>query len=81
MRAPCLASVLKRGILPLKIVIMDIKNGQGGEGLFLAHWLSYEKLNLCMLCGNVVLQIHILHVYRDVENCNTVVLSILWCGT
>ena len=26
---PCLASALKRGILPLKIVIMDIKNGQG----------------------------------------------------
>ena len=30
---------------------MNIKNGQGGEGLFLAHLLSYEKLNLCILCG------------------------------
>ena len=25
----------------------------GGEGFFLAHWLSYEKLNLCILCGTV----------------------------
>ena len=32
-----------------------------------------------MLSGNVVLQIHILDVHRDVENFNTVVLSILWC--
>ena len=29
------------------------KNFQGGEGLSLAHWLIYEKLNLCILCGNV----------------------------
>ena len=52
MRTPCLASALNGGILPLKIFIMDIKNGQGGEGLFLAHWLSYEKLKLCMLALN-----------------------------
>ena len=24
---------------------------RGGEGLFLLHWLSYEKLNHCMLCA------------------------------
>ena len=29
------------------------KNVQGREGLSLAHWLSYGKLNLCMLCGAV----------------------------
>ena len=37
---PCLASLLERGIPPLKIVFMDIKNDKGGEGL--SHWLSYE---------------------------------------
>ena len=52
MRIPRLASALKRSIIPLKIVIMDIKNGQGGESLFVAPWLSYEKLNLCMLCAH-----------------------------
>ena len=29
MHAPSLASALKRGILPLKVLIMAIKNGQG----------------------------------------------------
>ena len=29
------------------------ENGQGGECLFLVHWLSYEKLNLCILCAFV----------------------------
>ena len=33
---------------PLKILIMAIENGQGGEDLSLVHWLSYENLNLCM---------------------------------
>ena len=50
----------KRYSPPLKIVIMDIKNGQGGEGLILVHWLSYEKLDLCMLCAytaDVLLQL------------------------
>ena len=32
MRTTDLASVLKRGILPLKILFMAIKNGQGGGG-------------------------------------------------
>ena len=42
---PCLSSALKRGLLPPENSHNGIKNGQGGEGLFLAHWLSYEKLN------------------------------------
>ena len=30
----------------------------GGEGLFLAHWLSYEKLNLCILCAKAEKYLH-----------------------
>ena len=59
MRAPGLASALKRGILsPLKILIIGIKNGQRGEGLSSAHWLSYEKLNHCMRCDIALLYMH-----------------------
>ena len=51
MRTPCLVRSLKRGILLPENSTMDIKIGQGGECLFLAHWLSYEKLNLRIPCG------------------------------
>ena len=54
MSAPYLARALKRGILPPENS-HDIKNSQGGEGLFLVHWLSYEKLNVCILCATVPL--------------------------
>ena len=33
------------------ILIKAIKNSQRREGLLLAHWLSYKKLNIFMLCA------------------------------
>ena len=31
---------------------------RGAEGLFLAHWLSNEKLNLCILCAKAEKYLH-----------------------
>ena len=50
MRTCCLASALKRGLHPPGTNNIATRKFQGGEGLSFAHWLSYEKLNLCILC-------------------------------
>ena len=67
----------KEAFSPLKIV-MNIKNGEGrgggGESLFLAHWLSYEKLNLCILCGTT----HLVFLFAaDISGLKILIICIL----
>ena len=38
-----------------------LKMARGGEGLFLVHWLSYEKLNVCILCASILEEYPVIH--------------------
>ena len=51
LRTPGLANAIKGGLYPPKLISSAVRNsrGDGGEGLSLAFWLSYHKLNLCVV--------------------------------